>query len=66
MKTNPQTCSHLLVSEVVSVEFVLGSHVRGNLIDNMEVEEIGEVGGALLPIFLAYFRSHKSYQSSHE
>ena len=28
--------------------------------------EIGEVDGALLSVFLAYFRNRKSYQSSHE
>ena len=59
--------SHLLVSDVVSVEFVPGSLVRSNLTDNTELQrEIGEVGGAFLPVFLAYFRNRKSYQSSHE
>jgi len=29
--------SHLLVLDVVSVEFILGSHVRGNQTGNTEV-----------------------------
>ena len=44
------------VSDVVSVEIILGGHVKCNLTGNTEY-----MGVALLPpLFLAYFRNRKS------
>jgi len=50
--------------DVVSVKFVLGSHVRGNLTDNTEVTAWNRWGGRSL--FTRFSRNTKSYQSSHE
>jgi len=53
--------------DIDSVEFVLGNHVKGNLTDDTEDTMWNMSSGcALLPVFPAYFRNCKSYQSSHK